>query len=170
MEQIEKSSAVEEVGKMAYQFADLYFAFVAELRERLGEEAALRMAQEVLYRRAKERAEEMIERAEKEGVPRIPDSITKVSDVPYLGWDKSRGCDHCPYGTAWNRRIAEYPWFRPFARLYCDVTDTTIGEVFTGSYSHKLLKNVVLGDESCERVYFPSEDVKQGKYTYEPNP
>lgn len=166
MEQISRQFAVEEVRKMAYQFADLYFAFVAELRGRLGDEETRRIAEQVLFTRAKERAEAMIARAEKEGLPRVPENITKTSDVPYLGWDKSLGCEHCPYGAAWNKRIAAHPWFRPYARLYCDVTDTTIAEIFTGSYSHKLIKNVVLGDADCERVYFPSEAVGRGVTTY----
>ncbi len=38
-EQISRKFAVDEVRNMAFQFSDLYFTFVSELRERLGEEA-----------------------------------------------------------------------------------------------------------------------------------
>jgi hypothetical protein len=33
--------------------------------------------------------------------------------------------------------------------------------------SHKLTKNVLEGDDSCDRVYFESENVKNGCYTYD---
>lgn len=165
-EQISRKFAVDEVRNMAFQFSDLYFTFVSELRERLGEEAAVEIATRVVFRRAAERAFDMIRRAEAEGKARVPDNIITLTDVPFLGWDASFGRDMCPYGAAWNRRIAENPWFRRFACLYCDVTDTTIAEIFTGCYSHKLYRNVVLGDETCEREYYLSEDVKNGKYTY----
>ena len=163
---IERNDAVREVRNMAFQFADLYFTFVAELRERFGEEQALEIATRVLFRRAAERARDMVRRAEAEGIERVPENIIKMTDVPFLGWDASFGRDTCPYGAAWNRRITENPWFRRFACLYCDVTDTTIAEIFTGSCSHKLYHNVVLGDDACEREYFPSEMVKSGTYTY----
>ncbi|MBQ4086434.1 MAG: hypothetical protein IJC54_07680, partial [Clostridia bacterium] len=115
-----------------------------------------------------ERAEKMIKRAEELGLARTPENITKTSDVPYLGWDKSLGVNHCPYGMAWNRHIAENEWFRKFARMYCDVTDTTIAEVFTGNCSHELYENVVLGDGDCLRRYFPDAEVAAGKRSYRP--
>lgn len=167
-EMISRQRAVDEVRMMAVQFADLYFAFVDELRTKFGEEAALQITQRVLYRRACERAEAMILRAKEFGFERTPDNIRNTSDVPHLGWDLSLGVDHCPYGMAWNRHIAEHEWFRPFARLYCDVTDTTIAEVFTGDCSHELYENVVLGDQRCARTYFPDAGVSQGKRTYAP--
>ena len=167
-EMISRQRAVDEVRMMAVQFADLYFAFVDELRTEFGEETALKVAQRMLYRRACERAEAMIARAEELRLECTPENIRNTSDVPYLGWDLSLGADHCPYGMAWNRHIAEHEWFRPFARLYCDVTDTTIAEVFTGNCSHELYENVVLGDSRCARNYFPDAAVKQGKRTYAP--
>ena len=165
-EQISKEYAVEQVRCMASQFADLYFMFVKELRERFGDDTATEIATRVLFLRAQERANEMIVRAEASGTARIWENIGSMTDVPFLGWCPERGRDHCPYGEAWNKRIKENPWFRPYASLYCDVTDTTIGEIFTADHSHKLYKNVVLGDDSCEREYFPDENVKSGKLTY----
>ena len=165
-ETINRAFAVGEVRNMAFQFSDLYFTFVTEQRERLGEEETVQIATHVIFRRAAERALDMVRRAKEQGVARVPENIIKMTDVPFLGWDESLGRDTCPYGAAWNRRIAENPWFRRFACLYCDVTDTTIAEIFTGCCSHKLYRNVVLGDETCEREYFPSDEVKTGKYTY----
>jgi len=165
-ETVSREQAVGEVRNMAFQFADLYYAFVKVLRETYGDEAAMDIARRALYMRASERAEKMVRKAEEGNIPRVPDNIHDLSDVSYLGWDPSFGRDSCPYGAAWNIRIGEDPGFRPFASLYCDVTDTTIAEKFTGSYSHKLYKNVVLGDDSCERTYFPSEDVSSGRMTY----
>ncbi len=40
-EQISREFAVSEVRNMAFQFSDLYFTFVSELRERLGEEETI---------------------------------------------------------------------------------------------------------------------------------
>ncbi len=166
---VSRQQAVGEVRNMAFQFADMYYAFVKVLRDRYGEEEALDIARRVLFMRAKERAEKMIVKAGEEGVERTPENIHDMSDVSYLGWDPSFGVDTCPYGAAWNRRIKDDPEFRKFACLYCDVTDTTIAEVFTGDCSHRLYKNVVLGDDSCERTYFPSEEVKNGVITYDPD-
>ncbi|MBR4798324.1 MAG: hypothetical protein IK049_03600 [Oscillospiraceae bacterium] len=168
-ETVSRKQAVEEVRNMAFQFADMYFAFVKVIREKFGEEEAADIAQRVLYMRASERAEKMIRKAEEEGAERTPENINRLSDVSYLGWDSSYGIETCPYGAQWNRRIAEEPWFRKFAALYCDVTDTTIAEVFTADSSHRLYKNVVLGDDSCERTYFPSDEVRSGKRTYAPD-
>ena len=166
---VSRQQAVGEVRNMAFQFADMYYAFVKVLRDRYGDEEALDIARRVLFMRAKERAEKMIVKAGEEGVERTPENIHDMSDVSYLGWDPSFGIDTCPYGAAWNRRIKDDPEFRKFACLYCDVTDTTIAEVFTGDCSHRLYKNVVLGDDSCERTYFPSEEVKNGVITYDPD-
>lgn len=166
---VSRQQAVGEVRNMAFQFADMYYAFVKVLRDRYGDEEALDIARRVLFMRAKERAEKMIVKAGEEGVERTPENIHDMSDVSYLGWDPSFGIDTCPYGAAWNRRIKDDPEFRKFACLYCDITDTTIAEVFTGDCSHRLYKNVVLGDDSCERTYFPSEEVKNGVITYDPD-
>ena len=165
-EMIDREYAVAQVREMAFQYAELYFAFVSALRDMVGEEQALSIAQQVLFRRTAERAQGMVERAQTQGIPRIPDNIVKMTDVPYLGWDPAFGRDQCPYGAAWNRRIEEYPWFRKFACLYCSVTDTTIAEIFTGDHTHQILKSVVQGDEDCERRYDLSADVKNGYLTY----
>ncbi len=165
-ETISRAYAVDQVRNMATQFAELYFTFSAVLRQHFGEETALEIVQKVLFQRAAERSEDMVRRAEQEGVARTPENIIAMTDVPFLGWDSSLGRETCPYGAAWNKRIEQAPWFRRFACLYCDVTDTTIAEIFTGDHSHHLHHNVVLGDESCERSYFPSEDVKNGTLTY----
>ena len=109
---VSREQAVGEVRNMAFQFADLYYAFVKILRDRYGEEEALDIAQRVLYMRAKERAEKMIVKAGEEGVERTPENIHDMSDVSYLGWDPSFGVDSCPYGAAWNRRIKDDPDFR----------------------------------------------------------
>ncbi len=163
---IDKHDATEQVRSMATQFAELYHAFVSELRDALGDDAAYVAVTRVLYRRAVERANRMIERAEAAGIPRTVERMREVSDVAYLGWVPALGKDHCPYGVAWNRIIAEQPWFARYAKLYCDVTDTTIPEVFTGTHSHKLHRNVVCGDDACERTYFADDDVRAGKRTY----
>lgn len=123
---IEKERAIHEVREMAYQFADMYFTFVEHLRTAYGDEEAKKIVSRVLFTRARERAQIMRQDAEKQNIAMIPENIPLVSRVPYLGWDKRLGCDHCPYGTAWNRRIAQNEWFREYAFMYCSITDTTI--------------------------------------------
>ena len=169
MAEVKLDYAAEQVRLLGVQLADLYFEFVKELYEEFGDEKTEEIVTRVLFTRAKERALDMIARGEEKDLPRTPENIRNTSDVPYCGWVLALGKDHCPYGMAWNKHIEKYPWFRKYAALYCDVTDTTIGEVYTGDHSHKLHKNVVLGDESCEREYYPDENVKQGIYTYDPD-
>ena len=165
-EMVSREAAVAQIRSMAIQFADLYFCFVQELRDELGDEVARKMVRRVLFRRARERAQDMVERAQALGILRTPQNMPQVSDIAYMGWVSALGREHCPFGVAWNARIAQHPWFREYARMYCDVMDTTVAEAFTGNCSHKLYKNVVLGDESCERVYYPDEAVKNGRFTY----
>ena len=168
-ETVSREQAVGEVRNMAFQFADLYYAFVKIIREKYGDDVAMDIAQRALFMRARERAEKMIIRAQEEGVERIPENINRMSDVSYLGWDPSFGVETCPTRAEWDRRIKDDPEFRKFASLYCDVTDTTIAEIFTGNCSHRLHRNVVLGDNSCERTYFPSEEVEKGEITFDPD-
>ncbi len=163
---IDRQEAIEAVRVSSMHFADLYFYFAKELVESLGTEKAKEIVRKVLFDRSIERAERMKKKAEATGKERVPENIYCLTDVPFLGWVKELGRDHCPYGAAWVKRYEEYPWFREFAAFYCDVTDTSVAELFTGSYSHKLTKNVVLGDESCERIYFRDEKVAEGEYTY----
>lgn len=165
-EMVSRAEAVSQIRSMAVQFADLYFCFVQEIRAALGDEAAREMVRRVLFQRARERAQAMVERADAQGAARTPENMPQVSDIAYMGWVPALGREHCPFGVAWNARIAQHPWFREYARMYCDVMDTTVAEAFTGNCSHKLYKNVVLGDESCERVYYPDEAVKNGRFTY----
>lgn len=165
---VDKAKAIDEVRLMASQFADLYFAFVNEIRRSHGDTEARRIVRAVLFKRARERAERMAQRADSEGIPREPENIPRLSDVAFMGWVPELGADHCPYGAQWKRRIAEHPWFREYAALYCDVTDTTLAEFFTGSHTHELIENIVLGDERCSRRYFPSRAVAEGRYTYAP--
>lgn len=167
-ELIPKQQAIDEVRMMATQFADMYFVFVDTIRSEYGEEAATAIVQKVLFMRAMERGEKMKTLADEKGLERTPASIPAVVDVPFLGWVLDIGKDMCPYGKAWNDRVEKHPWFRKYAAMYCDVTDTTVAEVFTGAYSHRVLQSTARGDNTCSNTYFISDDVKQGKLTYEP--
>jgi hypothetical protein len=166
VETIDKKEAVEAVREASRHFADLYFYFVKVLVEELGEEKAKTLVQRVLFERSVERAKKMEKKAELFNKEKIPENIYYLTDVPFLGWVKELGVNHCPYGAAWLTRYDEHPWFKEFAAFYCDVTDTSVAELFTGCYSHKLTKNVVLGEESCERIYYKDDKVSAGEYTY----
>ena len=87
---IEHNDAVREVRNMAFQFADLYFTFVAELRERFGEEQALEIATRVLFRRAAERALDMVRRAERQLIANAQAQYSSMQEVAKaLGVDVS---------------------------------------------------------------------------------
>ena len=73
----------------------------------------------------------------------------------------------CPYAQQWVGYYEAYPWFRRFASLYCDVIDTTNIENFSRTLSHRITANLLWGDPSCEREYFPSDAVAQGHFTYD---
>ena len=167
-ETISRQRAVEEVRGMAAQFAELYFAFVCALRDELGEARAMEVVQRVLYRRARERAGQMVERAREMGVARTPENITRTSDVPYLGWVPALGARPLSLRHGLeraHRRSAVVPPLRA-AVLRRDRHHHRRGP-FTGDHSHQLYENVVLGDERCARRYFPDERVAQGARTYE---
>jgi len=68
---------------------------------------------------------------------------------------QSLGKHHCPYGEAWLARFEENPWFAEFAEMYCNVNDPLVTEHFTGDMTQHITKNVLSGDETCDRVYFP---------------
>lgn len=67
-EMVSRAEAVSQIRSMAVQFADLYFCFVQEIRAALGDEAAREMVRRVLFQRARERAQAMVERADAQGV------------------------------------------------------------------------------------------------------
>jgi len=166
METIDKDKAISEVRLACSQFADLYYFFVKILREELGPETAKELCRKALFARAFERGMAMRAKAAAQGIKGTPENINSFKDIPYLGWVKAYGKHHCPYGESWLQRIEAEPWFREFASFYCDVNDTTVGEVFLQDHSHKILKNVVNGDATCARSYYPDPKVADGEYTY----
>ena len=111
-EMVSRAEAVSQIRSMAVQFADLYFCFVQEIRAALGDEAAREMVRRVLFQRARERAQAMVERADAQGVARTPENMPQVSDIAYMGWVPALGREHCPFGVAWNARIAQHPILR----------------------------------------------------------
>ncbi|MCC0635083.1 MULTISPECIES: L-2-amino-thiazoline-4-carboxylic acid hydrolase [unclassified Clostridioides] len=165
-ETIDKDYAIEEVRMACKHFGDLYFYFTKVLVEEFGNEKTAEILKKVLFERSEERAISMRERANENGDELIADNIASITDVPFLGWVPEFEELHCPYGASWLSRFEENPWFKQFASLYCDVTDTTVAEVFTGDTSHKITKNILWGDKVCERIYFHDDNISQGKYTY----
>ncbi|AVK47444.1 hypothetical protein AXY43_05060 [Clostridium sp. MF28] len=165
-ENIEKDYAIEQVRTACRHFADLYFYFSKVLTDELGGDKTKEILEKVLFERSIERAERMREKAKSNNLELVPDNIIKLTDVPFLGWVPELKESHCPYGEAWISRLDENPWFKELASLYCDVTDTTVAEEFTGNTSHKITQNVLWGDKSCERIYFPKEELLKGEYTY----
>lgn len=157
-EKIDLNAAVQEVRKACIHFADLYFHFTRVLVEEFGEEEAERLIKKAIGNRATERGLSLRKEAGKRGLPLTLDTWSKVTDIPFLGWDKSLGRLHCPYAEGWLGRYADNPWFARFAALYCDINDTLVMETFTGNLSQKITKNVLWGDDTCEREFFPLPD------------
>jgi hypothetical protein len=166
---VEYTKLVIETRKAARQFAMLYFHICRTLYESLGEETAYEMIGKMVFELAIDRSDQMRIKAQAQGLDYSLDSFEKVGDLAidaWSGYTKELGSVLCPYAEVFLGYYEEYPWFRRFASLYCDVIDTTNIENFSRTLSHKLHKNLVLGDSSCERIYFESDDVKKGIYTY----
>ena len=141
---VKKEQMVDEIRKAARQFAMLYFHFCKTLYELLGMEKTKEIVRQTVFDLAVDRSEQLREKAQSQG--KGTDTVEEfmdVIDLPLCGWIPQ--------------------WGAPY---YCDVIDTTTIENFTHSLSHQITQNVILEGESCERVYFESEDVKKGKYTY----
>jgi len=161
IKKIDFDTAVSEVRKACIQFADLYFHFAKVLVEELGEDKAEKLIEKAIRNRAIERGERLRQIAIEKGLPLTLETWRKINDIPFLGWDKSLGKFHCPYAEGWLRRYEENPWFPRIAKLYCDINDTCVTETFTaGSMTQRITKNVLCGDDACEREYFP---LKKGK-------
>lgn len=159
-------NAVLEVRKACRQFAMLYFNFCRVLVESLGLDNAKPIIQKAVFNLALDRTDRLRRTAAERGLPLTKETFDAINDLPRIGWDKALGQNHCPYAEAWRPYFEKYPWFSKLAPLYCDVIDTTNIENFSGELSHRLVKNVLNGDETCERIYFPEERVKAGKLTY----
>lgn len=159
---IDLDVAVSEVRKACIHFADLYFHFSKVLVEELGQEKAEKLIEKVVRNRAVERGERLKKIAIEKGLPLTLETWVKISDIPFLGWDKSLGKFHCPYAEGWLERYEENPWFPTIAKLYCDVNDTQVIETFTaGNMTQRITKNVLCGDHTCEREYLPLKKEKR---------
>lgn len=163
---IEYEKAVTEVRKACRQFAMLYFNFSKTLVEELGQEKAKEVVQKALFSLSLDRTDQLREKAREQGLDFTQENFRKLTDLPFIAWNKALGRNHCPYAETWVGYYDKYPWFKELAPLYCDVIDTTNIENFSRTLSHKITKNVLNGDETCERIYFPSGDVEKGEFTY----
>ena len=144
----------------------LYYHLCKVLAEDLGIDMAKEKAQKILYSLSIDRTQKLREKAKKLNLPCTLDTFNQINDLPINGWVKELGKNHCPYAECWVTYFEESPWFREFAPLYCNVIDTTNIENFTRCLTHQLTKNVLTGDNTCERVYIESDIVKSGKFTY----
>ncbi|MGN1345982.1 MAG: hypothetical protein ACI4V1_04300 [Eubacteriales bacterium] len=164
---VDRALMVDQIRLEARQFAMLYFHFVKTLYETFGAERAKELVQKTIFEQGVDRSDVLRAKAEAAGLDTTSkESFRKVSDLPFCGWIREWGRDHCPYAEIWRDYVERYPWFREFATFYCDVIDTTTIENFSRHLSHRITQNVIVEGESCERVYFESDAVKEGKFTY----
>lgn len=157
-ETISRKDAVVEVRKACDQFSDLYFHVAKVLYEHFGTEEAKKLLGEAVASRAQERGKKLAARAQELGLERNIQTFFKVTDIPFLGWDPSYGKYVCPFAESWSKRFESHPWFEEFAPFYCDVNDTTVHENFTGVETQRITKNVLRGDDICDRVFYPIAD------------
>lgn len=161
------SPHAHEVRMATRQFAMLYFHFVKTLVEEFGEDRARSLVQKAVFELACDRTDQLRAKAERLGIAHDNmDNFNDYADLALSGWDPELGADHCPYAQVWRTYYDEYPWFRRFAPLYCDVIDTTVAENLTRRVSHRITENVLNGALTCNRVYFESPNVAQGWFTY----
>lgn len=165
---VERKLMVDQVRKAARQFAMQYFHFCKTLYERYGHDVAKDIVRQTVYELAVDRSNQIREKSLSQGkkADSVEDFMSDI-DLPFEGWIKEWGENHCPYAEVWRTYIPDYPWFAEFAPYYCDIIDTTTIENYSKCLSHRITGNVILEGTSCEREYFESEDVKKGKYTYE---
>lgn len=157
-ELIPKAKAVNEIRQACFHFADLYFHFSKVLIEELGEERGRILIEKAIRNRAVERGMKLRSEATARQLPATMENWAKVTDIPFSGWDKSLGHRDCPYAAAWLDRFEYEPWFPEIAQLYCSINDPQVTESFTGTLSQRITKNVLNGDEICDREYFPLPD------------
>lgn len=105
-----------------------------------------------MFELALERSNAMRNKVQELGLNCTVETMNNDTDIPFLGWDETLGKDHCPYAEQWNKYYTDYPCFKEFALLYCDVIDTTNYENFTRTFTQNITKNVLGGDNVCERV------------------
>jgi hypothetical protein len=163
------TSALRELRLACRQFAMLYFNFCRTLVESLGEEAALALVQKTIFNLSLERTDTARKKAAAQGLEPTLENFMRVNDLPFTAWkdwEPAMGGVRCPYAQQWLEYFPEYPWFKRFASLYCDVIDTTNIENFSRTTSHRITKNILWGDDSCEREYFASGKVQEGIFTY----
>ena len=162
----EKQAKVAGIRAECRQFAMLYYHMCQVLVETQGVAQAKESVREILYRLSLDRTDQLREKAGELGLPCTLESFTKINDLPAEGWIAELGVDHCPYAQCWRQYYEKSPWFREFAPYYCDVIDTTNIENFSRTLTPRITKNVLKGDDTCERIYEPSERVQSGFYTY----
>ncbi|MDR2747517.1 MAG: L-2-amino-thiazoline-4-carboxylic acid hydrolase [Treponema sp.] len=164
-----KTATIADLRLACRQFAMLYFHFCKILVETFGEEQALPLVQKAVFELSLDRTDGARERAHVRGLAATLENFAQVNDLPmaaWAKWDPSGGEVRCPYAQQWIGYFNDYPWFKKLASLYCDVIDTTNIENFSRTTSHRITKNLLWGDSSCEREYFESGDVKKGNFTY----
>ena len=164
---VEKQRSVDQIRKAARQFAMQYFHFCKTLYENFGHDKAKELVQQTVFNLAKDRAEQMRNKALSEGkaTDTVEDFMAAI-DLPFDGWVPEWGENHCPYAEVWRTYFDEYPWFKEFAPFYCDVIDTTTIETFTHRLSHRITQNVIVSGTACLREYYASDRVPKGEYTY----
>jgi hypothetical protein len=164
-----KSADIRDTRMACRQFAMLYFHFCKTLVESLGEEGALPLARKAVFELALDRTDRTRITALNAGLTPSLENFQKVNDLPSAAWERwtpEMGGVRCPYAETWLGYFQEYPWFKTFASLYCDVIDTTNIENFSRTTSHRIKRNLLWGDPVCEREYFDSDAVRRGVYTY----
>ena len=164
-----EQKAAMDIRRACRHFAMIYFHFCKTLVESFGEERAYELARESVFNLSLERTDLNRQKAEAAGAELNLESFAKFNDLPISAWSEwtpEMGGVRCAYAEQWLTYYDEYPWFKRFAALYCEVIDTTNIENFSGTLSHRIVKSLVLGDDHCESEYFESDAVKNGEYTY----
>ncbi len=166
----QKVEQAKDVRAECRQFAMLYYHMCDVLVQNLGKDEAKRTVQKILYDLSVDRTDKLRQKAKEAGLPCTLETFAKINDLPSSGWIGELGKEHCPYANCWITYYEASPWFREFAPFYCDIIDTTNIENFSKCLTHRITKNVLNGFETCERVYEQSDEVKNGHYTYKPQP
>ncbi|MCL1993858.1 MAG: L-2-amino-thiazoline-4-carboxylic acid hydrolase [Spirochaetes bacterium] len=169
MDKTENAIELTDLRLACKQFAMLYFHFCKTLKDAFGADKALPIAQKAVFEFGLDRTDRARERAAALGIETNVENFPQANDLPsiaWTGWKQEMGGVRCPYAEVWLGYFEANAWFKPFASMYCDVIDTTNIENFTRTTSQKITKNLLWGDDCCEREYFESAAAKEGKYSY----
>lgn len=149
-----KKDAEQDVLILAERLAMLYYHFVKNIVEELGEKKAQEMIKKVIMGYGTDCGVRARDKVEKLGKPITLENYIYGKDLPSLGWEKNkleideqnaiaREVTYCPFAETW-RNLG----FEKWGRLYCYV-DQAKYQGYSKTLKCYHDENVLDGDKRC---------------------